>query len=134
MKELFEWTPAKMLEVQLKTDDDFLKIAETLTRIGISNAKTSTLFQTCHILHKRGKYYIVSFKELFALDGRKHTLTIGDISRRNTIAQLLEEWNMCSIVNKSDYVVDDNIQNLHVIRYSDKSKWTLKPKYKIGLK
>lgn len=134
MKVPYDWSPSQMLEIELKTEDDFLKIAETLTRIGISNNKTKTLFQSCHILHKRGSYFIVSFKEMFALDGRRHTLTDEDIARRNLIASLLQEWGMCKIVDEHLYMDREDIRNLHVIKFSDKSKWSLKPKYKIGTK
>lgn len=128
----FIWTPSKMLEVSLTNPDDFLKIAETLTRIGISNSKTSTLYQTCHILHKRGRYFIVNFKELFALDGRENTITLSDIKRRNLIASLLQQWNMCKIIEEQFYLNREYIQNVHIIRFDDKDNWKLSPKYKIG--
>jgi hypothetical protein len=94
----FKWSPDLMLEVQLPDPDSFLKIRETLTRIGISSKKDQTLYQTCHILHKKGKYYIVSFLELFALDGKDTSLGYEDVARRNTIASLIEQWGMCSVV------------------------------------
>jgi hypothetical protein len=99
----FTWSPDLMLEVNLPDPDSFLKIRETLTRIGISSKKEQTLYQTCHILHKKGKYYIVSFLELFALDGKDTTLTYDDIARRNTIASLVEQWGMCSVVHTEMY-------------------------------
>lgn len=132
MDTIFDWSPSKMLEVTIALPDDFLKIAETLTRIGISNTKSKTLYQTCHILHKRGHYFIVSFKELFALDGREHTITTTDIKRRNLIAGLLQEWNMCKIIDEQYYLNRECIQNVHIIRFDDKDNWKLSPKYKIG--
>jgi hypothetical protein len=128
----YDWSPSQMLEIQLTTPDDFLKIAETLTRIGISNSKAKILYQTCHILHKRGRYFIVGFKELFALDGRRHTITVSDIKRRNLIASLLQEWKMCTILDEDFYINRECIQNVHIIRHSDKINWILSPKYKIG--
>ena len=96
-----EWSPEQMLEVTIKQPDDFLKVRETLTRIGVASRKDKTLFQSCHILHKQGKYFITHFKELFALDGKKSTLVENDIQRRNTIALLLQDWNLIDIVDKS---------------------------------
>ena len=98
-EESFNWSPEQMLEVTLKQPDDFLKIRETLSRIGVASRKDKTLFQSCHILHKQGKYYIVHFKELFALDGKKATLVENDIQRRNTVSVLLQDWNLLTIVN-----------------------------------
>ena len=98
MSDEFNWSPEQMLEVTLKQPDDFLKIRETLSRIGVASRKDKTLFQSCHILHKQGKYYIVHFKELFALDGKKATLVENDVQRRNTISVLLQDWNLLSIV------------------------------------
>ena len=98
-EESFNWSPEQMLEVTLKQPDDFLKIRETLSRIGVASRKDKTLFQSCHILHKQGKYYIVHFKELFALDGKKATLVENDVQRRNTISILLQDWNLLTIVN-----------------------------------
>jgi Bacteriophage translational regulator. len=102
MSEELQWSPADMLEVTIKQPDDFLKVRETLTRIGVASRKDKTLFQSCHILHKQGKYYIVHFKELFALDGKKATLVENDIQRRNTISILLQDWNLIDIVKKED--------------------------------
>ncbi len=101
-EESFNWSPDKMLEVTLNQPDDFLKIRETLSRIGVASRKDKTLFQSCHILHKQGKYYIVHFKELFALDGKKATLIENDVQRRNTIAILLQDWNLLTIVKPED--------------------------------
>jgi len=122
-----------LVEVELVEDDDFLKIKETLTRIGISSRKEKKLYQSCHILHKRGKYYIVHFKELFALDGLPTNLTDEDIARRNTIANLLEEWELCDIVNP-DMTEEPvlNIKQLKIIPHKEKRDWELCPKYHIG--
>ena len=122
-----------MVEVKLKTPDDFLKIKETLSRIGVSSRKEKKLFQSCHILHKQGKYYIVHFKELFALDGKPTDFTDNDQARRNTIANLLEEWELLSIVSRE--MVTENIASLHQIKilsYTEKDDWELIPKYNIG--
>ena len=100
MTDSVNWSPEDMLEVTIKQPDDFLKVRETLTRIGVASRKDKTLFQSCHILHKQGKYFIVHFKELFALDGKKATLTQNDIQRRNTIAVLLQDWNLISVIKK----------------------------------
>lgn len=124
-----------LLEVKLKKSDDFLKVKETLTRIGITNSRTKTLYQTAHILHKRGRYYIVHFKELFALDGRESTLSPEDRGRRSAIAILLEEWGLLKLVKPLDktlYV--DFIRSLHIIPHSQKNQWRLVEKYKIGKK
>lgn len=122
----------KKLEIRFDNSEDFLKIKETLTRIGIANKRTKTLYQTCHILHKGGKFYIVHFKEMFLLDGRRAEITEEDIARRDRIAQMLEEWGLCEIVNPevlSDY---DGYVPYHVVRYADKGDWNLVPKYHIG--
>ncbi len=123
------------LEVSLKKEEDFLKIKETLTRIGIASKKEKKLFQSCHILHKRGKYYIVHFKELFQLDGKPSDFTDEDRSRRNAIAFLLEEWGLLEIVNKSAF--SDSIAKLSsvkIITYKEKADWSLESKYTIGKK
>ena len=124
-----------LVEVELVEDDDFLKIKETLTRIGISSRKEKKLYQSCHILHKRGKYYIVHFKELFALDGLPTNLNEEDIARRNTIANLLEEWELCDIVNP-DMTEEPtlNIKQLKILSHKEKRDWELCPKYHIGKK
>ena len=124
-----------LVEIELLEDDDFLKIKETLTRIGISSRREKKLYQSCHILHKRGKYYIVHFKELFALDGLPTNLTEEDIARRNTIANLLEEWELCDIVDpdKTEEPIL-NIKQLKILSHKEKKEWELCPKYHIGKK
>jgi hypothetical protein len=124
-----------LVEIELFEDDDFLKIKETLTRIGISSRKEKKLYQSCHILHKRGKYYVVHFKELFALDGLPTNLDEEDIARRNTIANLLEEWELCDIVDPEqteDPVL--SIKQLKILSHAEKKEWELCPKYHIGKK
>ncbi len=123
------------IEVTLKEQDDFLKVRETLTRIGVSSRKEKVLYQSCHILHKQGQYYIVHFKELFALDGKEATIDDNDISRRNAIANLLEEWGLVKIVNRQ--VMTGNIAPLHqikIISFKEKDEWQLVTKYNIGKK
>ena len=123
------------IEVILKEQDDFLKVRETLTRIGVSSRKEKVLYQSCHILHKQGQQYIVHFKELFALDGKEATIDDNDISRRNAIANLLEEWGLVKIVNRQ--VMTDNIAPLHqikIISFKEKDEWQLITKYNIGKK
>ena len=128
------WQPEKMLEVQLKEPDDFLKVRETLTRIGVASRKDKKLFQSCHILHKQGKYYIVHFKELFALDGKHANLTTNDIQRRNRIAQLLVDWGLVGIVS-ADIIQDvAPLNQIKVLSYKDKGDWILETKYNIGSK
>lgn len=123
------------VEVKIESSDDFLKVRETLTRMGIADRKTKTLYQSCHILHKKGKYYILHFKELFALDGRDVDFSEEDKARRNTIAQMLEKWGMLSFVKSQENqpVLDDK-RKLAIIPHSEKEKWSLKPKYSIGSK
>jgi hypothetical protein len=124
-----------LLEVTLKADDDFLKVRETLTRIGVSSKKENKLYQSCHILHKRGKFYIVHFKELFALDGLPTDIDDTDIGRRNTIANLLEEWGLVEIVDKKkagDPIV--SLAQMKIIPHKEKQNWELVPKYHIGKK
>ena len=126
------WHPEKMLEVQLKEPDDFLKVRETLTRIGVASRKDKKLFQSCHILHKQGRYFIVHFKELFLLDGKKSNLEENDILRRNTIALLLQDWGLVDIQNK-DMVKDSApMRQIKIISYKEKANWNLQPKYNIG--
>lgn len=132
--ENYEWTINDMVEVLLDEPDSFLKIKETLTRIGIASKTDNTLYQSCHILHKRGKYYIVSFLELFILDGKNSTLSQSDIERRNAIINLLEEWKLLKVVNRDQIKNRCSTSNFKVIPYKDKAKWDLKPKYKIGVK
>ena len=125
----------KFIEVSLNEQDDFLKVRETLTRIGVSSRKERVLYQSCHILHKQGKYYIVHFKELFALDGKPSNLTENDIQRRNAIANLLEEWGLVKILNRK--LLEDNIAPLHqikIISFREKDDWELITKYNIGKK
>lgn len=129
-----KWSPEDMLEVTIKQPDDFLKVRETLTRIGVASRKDKTLFQSCHILHKQGKYYIVHFKELFALDGKKATLTENDIQRRNTIAVLLADWSLISIVKKEAAEDKAPLSQIKVLPFKEKKEWILSAKYNIGKK
>ena len=129
-----EWAQDRMLEVLLNEPDDFLKVRETLTRIGVASRKEKKLYQSCHILHKQGKYYIVHFKELFALDGKHANLTINDVQRRNRIARLLSDWGLISVV-KDEAVVDiAPLNQIKVLAFKDKSDWILEQKYNIGKK
>jgi len=130
---LYEWDPSKMLEVTLAEPDDFLKVKETLTRIGVASRKDRKLYQSCHILHKQGRYFIVHFKELFLLDGKKSNLEENDISRRNTIATLLSDWGLI------DIPVDNTrplapLRQIKILPYKEKDQWELCPKYNIGNK
>lgn len=128
-----DWTPTDMLEVTLNEPDDFLKIKETLTRIGVSSKKLpNTLFQSCHILHKQGRYFIVHFKELFLLDGKNASLTENDIERRNTITTLLSDWGLLNIVNEGKAQPQTDLRLIKIISHRDKSQWDLQPKYSIG--
>ena len=129
-----KWSPDDMLEVTIKQPDDFLKVRETLTRIGVASRKDKTLFQSCHILHKQGKYFIVHFKELFALDGKKATLTQNDIQRRNTIAVLLQDWNLISVVKKEAAEDKAPLSQIKVLPFKEKKEWNLSAKYNIGKK
>jgi hypothetical protein len=131
----YDWTPASMLEVSLPEPDNFLKVRETLTRIGIASRKDKKLYQSCHILHKQGKYYIVHFKELFALDGKPSNISENDTQRRNAIANFLEEWGLVKILNYK--LIEDNIAPLHqikIISFKEKDEWDLIAKYNIGKK
>ena len=130
----FNWSPEMMLEVTLNQPDDFLKIRETLSRIGVASRKDKTLFQSCHILHKQGKYYIVHFKELFALDGKKATLIENDVQRRNTIAVLLQDWNLLNIVKQEASTNKAPLSQIKIIAFKEKSEWNLQAKYNIGKK
>ena len=134
MSEEIQWSPESMLEVTIKQPDDFLKVRETLTRIGVASRKDKTLYQSCHILHKQGKYFITHFKELFALDGKKSTLVINDIQRRNTIAILLQDWNLIDIVDKSKIEDKAPLSQIKVLPFKEKKDWTLSAKYNIGKK
>ena len=128
------WHPEKMLEVQLKEPDDFLKVRETLTRIGVASRKDKKLFQSCHILHKQGRYFIVHFKELFALDGKFSNFSENDLERRNTIAQLLSDWGLITILNKEEAENKAPLSQIKVLAFKDKSDWDLQAKYNIGKK
>jgi len=131
---LIEWIPGDMLEVTLNEPDDFLKIKETLTRIGVASRKDNKLYQSCHILHKQGRYFIVHFKELFLLDGKKSNLEGNDLARRNTIATLMSDWGLLSIVNKESTHPLAPLRQIKIIPYKEKSNWELCPKYNIGNK
>ena len=128
---VIEWSPTTMLEVTLNEPDDFLKVRETLTRIGIASREGNRLFQSCHILHKQGRYFIVHFKELFMLDGKKANLEENDIARRNTIATLLSDWGLIDFVKKEELKVAP-LRQIKIISYKDKDQWELCPKYNIG--
>jgi len=132
--EIVDWTPASMLEISLNEPDDFLKIKETLSRIGVSSKKeVNTLYQSCHILHKAGRYFIVHFKELFLLDGKPSTLTKDDLSRRNTISILLSDWGLLTIVDFSRAQEStSSLSAIKIISHKEKTGWTLLPKYQIG--
>ena len=131
---LVEWNPAKMLEVTLNEPDDFLKVRETLTRIGVASRKDKKLFQSCHILHKQGRYFIVHFKELFLLDGKKSNLEENDIARRNTIATLMSDWGLITIENRESTQPLAPLRQIKIIAFKDKDQWELCPKYNIGNK
>ena len=129
-----QWTRESMVEVKLSQPDDFLKVRETLSRIGVASRKEKKLYQSCHIIHKQGKYYIVHFKELFALDGKTANLTQNDVQRRNRITQLLSDWGLISIV-KTDEVLDiAPLNQIKVLSYKEKGEWELESKYNIGKK
>ena len=130
----YDWSPESMLEVTLPEPDNFLKVRETLTRIGISSRTENKLFQSCHILHKQGKYFIVHFKELFALDGKESNIANNDIERRNTIAVLLQDWELLNIVKPEQAEPKASLSQIKVLSHKDKSSWELVPKYKIGKK
>ena len=121
-----------MLEISLKEPDDFLKVRETLSRIGVASRKERKLYQSCHILHKQGRYYIVHFKELFALDGKETNLSENDIARRNTVANLLKEWGLVDVLGNSENVAP--LSQIKVLSYREKDEWTLETKYNIGKK
>lgn len=127
-----DWDPGLMLEVKLGEPDDFLKIRETLSRIGVASRKERKLYQSCHILHKQGRYYIVHFKELFALDGKATNLSQNDIERRNTIAGLLEDWGLVEVLGLSEPRAP--LSQIKIISYKEKEEWTLETKYNIGKK
>jgi hypothetical protein len=129
-----QWTSDCMVEVSLNEPDDFLKVRETLTRIGVASRKEKKLYQSCHILHKQGRYYIVHFKELFALDGKKANLSLNDVQRRNRIIQLLSDWGLITITKKEDIVDIAPLSQIKVLSYKEKNDWTLESKYNIGKK
>ena len=129
---IIEWTPNSMLEVTLNEPDDFLKVRETLTRIGVASRKDNKLYQSCHILHKQGRYFIVHFKELFLLDGKKSNLEENDVARRNTIATLMSDWGLLSIDNKDKLQPIAPLRQIKIISFKDKDQWELCPKYNIG--
>ena len=129
-----KWTTDSMIEVGLREPDDFLKVRETLTRIGVASRKEKKLYQSCHILHKQGKYYIVHFKELFALDGKKANLSLNDVQRRNRIVQLLGDWGLVTISSKESIADVAPLSQIKVLAYKEKGDWTLESKYNIGKK
>ena len=128
------WSQDKMIEVKLNEPDDFLKVRETLTRIGVASRKEKKLYQSCHILHKQGKYYIVHFKELFALDGKYANLTVNDVQRRNRITRLLSDWGLVSVVVEDSILDIAPLNQIKVLPYRDKQDWILETKYNIGTK
>ena len=131
--EEINWTQEQLLEVGLDEPDDFLKVRETLSRIGVASRKERKLYQSCHILHKQGRYYIVHFKELFALDGKQTNISVNDLSRRNTIANLLQDWGLVEIMSESSYEAAP-LSQIKILTYKEKSEWLLETKYNIGKK
>ena len=129
-----QWTRDSMVEVKLSQPDDFLKVRETLSRIGVASRKEKKLYQSCHILHKKGRYYIVHFKELFALDGKTANLTQNDVQRRNRITQLLSDWGLITIVNDETITDIAPLNQIKVLAYKEKGEWELESKYNIGKK
>ena len=129
---IVEWTPTNMLEVTLNEPDDFLKIRETLTRIGVASRKDNKLYQSCHILHKQGRYFIVHFKELFLLDGKKSNLEENDVARRNSIATLMSDWGLLTIEGRDKLEPIAPLRQIKIISFKDKNQWNLCPKYNIG--
>ena len=129
-----KWTPDQMVEVILNEPDDFLKVRETLTRIGVASRKEKKIYQSCHILHKQGRYYLVHFKELFALDGKHANLTVNDVQRRTRIAQLLADWGLIGIVDVNKIQDIAPLNQIKVLSYKDKGDWILETKYNIGAK
>ena len=132
MDNLVSWTPADMLEITLSEPDDFLKVRETLTRIGVASRKEQKLFQSCHILHKQGRYFLTHFKELFLLDGKKSNLEQSDLDRRNTIATLLSDWGLVEILDKSQAESKAPLRQIKIVSFKEKSDWELCTKYNIG--
>jgi len=131
---MVDWSPDKMVEVSLGEPDDFLKVRETLTRIGVASRKEKKLYQSCHILHKQGRYFIVHFKELFALDGKRANLTVNDVQRRNRISQLLADWGLIKILNVDQISDIAPLNQIKVLSFKDKGDWILETKYNIGRK
>ena len=129
-----KWTPDQMVEVILNEPDDFLKVRETLTRIGVASRKEKKIYQSCHILHKQGRYFIVHFKELFALDGKESNITSGDIERRNAIAGLLQDWDLLKILSPTQADQKASLSQIKVVSFKEKDQWELVPKYNIGKK
>ena len=129
-----KWSIDQMIEVTLNEPDDFLKVRETLTRIGVASRKEKKIYQSCHILHKQGKYYIVHFKELFALDGKRANLTQNDVQRRNRIIQLLTDWGLIRVVNENKITDIAPLNQIKVLSFKDKGDWILETKYNIGAK
>ncbi len=127
-----QWSQSEMVEITLNEPDDFLKVRETLTRIGVASRKEKKLYQSCHILHKQGKYYIVHFKELFALDGKYANLTVNDVQRRNRITRLLVDWGLISVVSEESILNIAPLNQIKVLPYKEKNEWTLEQKYNIG--
>ena len=134
MEPEYQWSPEKMIEIFLSEPDDFLKVRETLTRIGVASRKEKKLYQSCHILHKQGKYFIVHFKELFALDGKFANLTINDVQRRNRITRLLSDWGLISVIKEESIQDIAPLNQIKVLPYKDKNEWKLEQKYNIGKK
>ena len=131
---IYDWSPSKMIEVALAEPDDFLKVRETLSRIGVASSKDKVLYQSCHILHKQGRYFIVHFKELFALDGKQADLTDNDIERRNTIAHLLSDWDLVKIISPELHENRAPLSQIKILSFKDKGDWSLQSKYNIGKK
>lgn len=131
-EEILEWSIDDFVEVTLQSSDDFLKIRETLSRIGITSKEANILYQSCHILHKSGRYYIVHFKELFVLDGKPSTITLSDIQRRNTIVQLLSDWNLLSVIDAKKIENKCPVKQLKIIPFKDKHLWVCQQKYTLG--
>ena len=129
-----QWKQADMVEVVLNEPDDFLKVRETLTRIGVASRKEKKIYQSCHILHKQGKYYIVHFKELFALDGKNTNLSLNDVQRRNRIVQLLSDWGLITVVDGEKIADLAPLNQIKVLSFKEKNDWTLESKYNIGRK
>lgn len=134
IESLVDWSQDQMVQILLSEPDDFLKVRETLTRIGVASRKEKKLYQSCHILHKQGKYYIVHFKELFALDGKHANLTVNDVQRRNTITQLIADWGLITPVDPTKIQNVAPLNQIKVLAFKDKGEWILEPKYNIGKK